>query len=463
MTRFTLTIILPFAVGIAAKAQGSAEYLSAPLPQEWESEEIFTQTMPCSDPWWRNFDDHSLDSLISTAIERNPSALAAIQNIKKAKAVWRQAQSALYPQIGLSAGWQRERNSGNIAQTAFRESTEGYFSSGMAVSWQADIFGSIQMRAKAQKKLFQATEEEYRAVMVTLCANVATAYFSIKQNLAQLKVLQDNVASQEEIIKLVTARYNSGLASKLDVAQSKSIYYNTLAQIPAMKASIESNRYSLATLLGCYPSEAPRWGESDATLPSYIDPIATGPPASLLRRRPDLRAAEREVEASAAALGASKRDWLPAFYINGSIGFAAERLKELPHKRSLTWEIAPTMQWKIFTGGERINATREARATLEASIQKFNGNVLTAMQEVESAMSGYKSSIAQAVAIKEAVNQCNETLRLSLELYRQGLTQFQNVLDAQRTLLSYQDSLVQAQGASLKALIKLYEALGGGW
>jgi outer membrane protein TolC len=145
------------------------------------------------------------------------------------------------------------------------------------------------------------------------------------------------------------------------------------------------------------------------------------------------------------------------------MGFSSERIKELPHARSTNWEIAPTMQWEIFTGGERINATREARATLEESILSFNNKVLTAIQEVENAMSSYHGSIAQTVAIKEAVNQCNETLKLSLELYKQGLTQFQNVLDAQRTLLSYQDYLVQAQGSTLKALVQLYEALGGGW
>ena len=117
----------------------------------------------------------------------------------------------------------------------------------------------------------------------------------------------------------------------------------------------------------------------------------------------------------------------------------------------------------IFSGGERINATREARAVLEQSILAFNNSTLTAVQEVESAMSNYKNSVAQIVATREAVNQSNETLRLSLELYKQGLVQFQNVLDAQRTALSYQDYLVQAQGASLKYLVQLYESLGGGW
>ncbi len=463
MTRSILTFFALLFAFTEISAQEGENFLARPLPDNWSYSEETSPVPPDNNLWWQNFGDTQLDSLISLATERNYSVLGAIENMKRAKAVWRQAQSNLLPQIALSAGWQRAKSSGNTALTEFRETYDGYFSGGVSMSWQVDIFGGIYMRSKAQKKLFQASEEEYRAIMVTLCASVATTYFSIKQSAAQLEVLRNNVASQKEIIKIVTSRYDNGLASKLDVAQSKSVYYNTLAQIPAMEASLAAYRNSLAVLLGCSPTELNDWELQTTDLPSYIDPVALGMPAMLLRQRPDIRAAEKQVEAYAATLGATKREWLPTFLVNGSLGYSSEKIKELPHARSVTWEIAPTMQWNLFTGGERLNATREARAALEQSILSFNEKVLTAIQEVENAMSGYHGSIAQTVAIKEAVNQCRETLKLSLELYKQGLTQFQNVLDAQRTLLSYQDYLVQAQGSTLKALVQLYEALGGGW
>ncbi|MBQ8269920.1 MAG: TolC family protein [Bacteroidaceae bacterium] len=463
MTRSIFVFFILLLAAPTTKGQDGEKFLTYSLPDSWNDNSYAEQTMPDNDLWWRNFEDAQLDSLITVATRQNFSALAAIENIKRAKAVWRQAQSAMLPQVALSAGWQRARSSGNTALSEYRESVGGYYSAAVNVNWQIDVFGGIYMRSKTQKRLFQATEEEYRAVMVALCANVASTYFSIKQGMAQLEVLRNNVASQEEIIKIVTSRYNSGLASKLDVAQSKSVYYNTLAQIPAMEASISGYRNSLAVLLGCSPGDLDEWPSQVTALPSYVEPVEMGVPATLLLRRPDIRKAEKEIEAYAAALGAAKRDWLPEFYLTGSVGYEADKLKELPNARSLTWQIAPAMQWKLFTGGDRINATREARATLEQSILSFNNSVLTAMQEVESAMSLYSSSIAQTVATKEAVNQCRETLELSLELYKQGLTQFQNVLDAQRTLLSYQDYLVQAQGASLKSLVQLYEALGGGW
>lgn len=437
--------------------------IETPLPDRWSNAEYFNQTLPVDDEWWLNFNDPVLDSLITVASSNNYSVLATMENIKKARAAWRVAQSNLMPQFDLGLGWQRAKTSGNIASTLYSEAWEGEFSTAVSMQWQADVFGTIYMRSKAQKKLFMATEEEYSAVMVSLVANVATTYFSLRQSLAEMWVLRENVASQHEILNITIARYNSGLASKLDVSQARSVYQSTLAQIPAMQATIDSYRNAMAVLLGTFPQELDGWLHEGYALPTYIAPVGVGIPAELLLRRPDLRAAERQVEANAALLGATKRDWFPQLLIGGSIGFQSGELKSLFHSRSLTWEIAPTIKWNIFGGNDRVNATREARATLDASILTFNEKMLTALQEVESAMSQYENSITQIVALREAVNQNEETLTLSLELYKQGLTPFQNVLDAQRSLLTYQNYLVQAQGGSLIYLVQLYEALGGGW
>lgn len=461
MTRFYLLLLLLIPIG--AVAQEGGDYLNKAVPQEWNDGEYFNQTMPPDDEWWRNFDDPVLDSLIAVASKNNYSVLGAMENIRKARAAWRTAQGKMLPTLDLNLGWQRAKTSGNIAQTMYREAWEGEFSTAVSMQWQADVFGNIYMRSKAQKMLFMATEEEYKAVMITLTANVALTYISLRQSLAEMQVIRENAASQREIMKIVESRYQTGLASKLDVAQSRSVYYSTLAQIPGMQATIESYRNSMAVLLGTYPQELEGWLNEGHNLPEYIEPVSIGVPAMLLRRRPDVRAAEKEVEANAALLGAAKRDWFPQLFLTGSIGFVSGEMKNLFRSRSLTWQIAPAIKWNIFSGGERINATREAKAALDQSIASFNGTVLTAMQEAESAMSQYRSSVEQIVSLREAVNQNEETLTLSLELYKQGLTEYQNVLDAQRTLLTYQDYLVQAQGGSLIYLIKLYEALGGGW
>lgn len=455
-----LLFLTPFA---GAVAQQGEVFIDSALPEGWNNGDCFDQTMPPDDEWWQNFEDPVLDSLILYASENSYSVLGAMENIRKARAAWNIARGKMLPTFDLGMGWQRAKTSGNIASTMYTEAWEGQFNAALSMQWQADVFGSIYMRSKAQKMLFMATEEEFRAVMVTLVANVATTYFSLCQSVEQLKVLRENVKSQHEIMEIVISRYNSGLASKLDVAQSRSVYYSTMAEIPAMQATIDGYRNKMAVLLGIYPQDLAGWPGEECSLPSYMEPIGVGVPAMLLRRRPDIRVAEKQVEANAAQLGATRRDWFPEVLLTGSIGFSSGEMKHLFRSKSLTWEIAPTIKWNIFSGGERLNATREARAALDQSIISFNSTLLTAVQEVESAMSQYKSSVEQIVSLREAVNQNEETLTLSLELYKQGLTEYQNVLDAQRTLLTYQGYLVQAQGGSLIYLVQLYEALGGGW
>ena len=461
--RFYSLLLLFLTPLTGAVAQQGEVFIDSALPDGWNNGDCFDQTMPPDDEWWQNFEDPVLDSLILYASENSYSVLGAMENIRKARAAWNIARGKMLPTFDIGMGWQRAKTSGNIASTMYTEAWEGQFNAALSMQWQADVFGSIYMRSKAQKMLFMATEEEFRAVMVTLVANVATTYFSLCQSVEQLKVLRENVKSQREIMEIVISRYNSGLASKLDVAQSRSVYYSTMAEIPAMQATIDGYRNKMAVLLGIYPQDLAGWPGEECSLPSYMEPIGVGVPAMLLRRRPDIRVAEKQVEANAAQLGATRRDWFPEVLLTGSIGFSSGEMKHLFRSKSLTWEIAPTIKWNIFSGGERLNATREARAALDQSIISFNSTLLTAVQEVESAMSQYKSSVEQIVSLREAVNQNEETLTLSLELYKQGLTEYQNVLDAQRTLLTYQGYLVQAQGGSLIYLVQLYEALGGGW
>lgn len=463
MMRFYSLLLLFLTPFAGAVAQQGEVFIDSALPDGWNNGDCFDQTMPPDDEWWLNFEDPVLDSLILYASENSYSVLGAMENIRKARAAWNIARGKMLPTFDIGMGWQRAKTSGNIASTMYTEAWEGQFNAALSMQWQADVFGSIYMRSKAQKMLFMATEEEFRAVMVTLVANVATTYFSLCQSVEQLKVLRENVKSQHEIMEIVISRYNSGLASKLDVAQSRSVYYSTMAEIPAMQATIDGYRNKMAVLLGIYPQDLAGWPGEECSLPSYMEPIGVGVPAMLLRRRPDIRVAEKQVEANAAQLGATRRDWFPEVLLTGSIGFSSGEMKHLFRSKSLTWEIAPTIKWNIFSGGERLNATREARAALDQSIISFNSTLLTAVQEVESAMSQYKSSAEQIVSLREAVNQNEETLTLSLELYKQGLTEYQNVLDAQRTLLTYQGYLVQAQGGSLIYLVQLYEALGGGW
>ena len=299
--------------------------------------------------------------------------------------------------------------------------------------------------------------------MVSLCAEVASAYFNLREAQQELGVLQRNAFSQKAVVEITEVRYNTGLVSKLDVAQAKSVYYSTLASIPSVESGIIQYTNALAVLLGLYPQDVVSSLENSRPLPDYIEPVEVGVPGQLLLRRPDVRAAERQVNAQAALLGASKSDWLPSFFLNGSLGYASHDMKDLTKRSSMTWSIAPSISWTIFNGGQRLNAVKLQRAQLDETINRFNNTVLTAVQEVDNAMSSYRNSIKQIVACREMVNQGKEAFKLSLDLYKQGLSPFQNVLDAQRSLLSYENALVQAQGYSLICLVQMYQALGGGW
>lgn len=462
MNMRTWSLLLLLFLSSAISAQHADHYLDTPLPQAWEEGgEVFRQTLPVDDQWWKSFGDTTLDSLISIAVDRNYSVLTAIDRMNMAKAGLRMERSGFFPTVGINAGWTRQQTSGNTSELP--QSTQHYYDVSANMSWELDIFGSIRQRVKAQKETFAASKEEYTAVMVSLSAQVASSYIQLRELQQELKVVERNCASQAAVLKITEVRYNTGLVSKLDVAQAKSVYFSTKASIPQLESGINQYITSLAVLLGTYPQEIRPVLERVGELPDYMEPISIGIPADLLMRRPDIRSAEHQINAQAASLGASKSDWLPQVFIKGSVGYASKDFKDLTKHKSFTYEIAPALSWIIFSGGKLVNATKSARAQLDEAIDQFNQTVLTAVQETDNAMTAYRSSIKQIVALREVRNQGQETLTLSLDLYKQGLTPFQNVLDAQRSLLSYENQLVQARGNSLLQLIALYQALGGGW
>ncbi|MBR5540820.1 MAG: TolC family protein [Bacteroides sp.] len=461
MTRIRLVFYMLLCLPLAMNAQQAGKYLERPLPDGWqEKDTLFQQVLPVDDQWWKVFEDATLDSLINLAMEQNPSVFMAISRMDQAKAQWRIAQSDFYPSLTFDGGWNRQQTSGNLGTP---QSWSGYYNAAIKMSWQLDVFGVIRQKAKAQKELYAASKEEYNATMVSLCAEVASAYFNLREMQQEVDVLKRNAASQEAVVAITETRYKTGLVSKLDVAQAKSVYYSTLASIPATEASVIQYLNTLAVLLGLYPQDVTDALSIARSLPDYVEPVGVGVPGELLLRRPDVRAAERQVNAQAALLGASKLDWLPEFFLNGSFGYTSNNLGDMGKKGSMTWSIAPSMTWTLFNGGQRLNEDRLQRAQLDESINSFNNTVLTAVQEVDNAMSAYKNSIKQIVACREMLYQGKEAFDLSLDLYKQGLTPFQNVLDAQRSLLTYENTLVKAKGYSLVCLVQMYQALGGGW
>lgn len=454
-------VLLCSLLSAVGNSQTTEKYLDRRMPASWHTDSIFQQTLPIDDRWWEAFKDPLLDSLIAVAIRQNYDLGMAIDRIAMARSNLDIQRGAYSPTFGVTGGWTQQQSSGHTS--SLPQEKNHYTNAALSMSWEIDVFGSIRNRVKAQRELFAASEEEYNATMVSLSAQVASTYIQLREIQQELIVAQINMGSQAQVLHITEVRYNTGLISKLDVAQARSVYYNTKASIPVLEAGIIQYINALAVLLGLYPSDIQKILEKPTPLPDYIELISVGIPSNLLRRRPDIRAAERQVNAQAAQVGASRSDWWPKFYLKGSVGFASKKMDEFFNHNSLTYEIAPTVSINLFQGAQLINATKLARSQLDETIKQFNLTVLTAVQEVDNAMSSYRNSIKQIVAMREVVNQGKETLELSLELYKQGLSPFQNVLDAQRSLLSYENALVQARGNSLLYLIQLYQALGGGW
>lgn len=442
-------------------SQTTDHYLERSLPSTWKEDSTFQQTLPVEDQWWNVFHDPLLDSLIAVAIHRNYDLGMAIDRIAMARSNLNIQRGAYSPTFGVTGGWTRQQSSGHTSSLPQEETH--YANAALSMSWEIDVFGSIRNRVRAQRELYAASQEEYNATMVSLAAQVASAYIQLREVQQELIVARINMESQAKVLHITEVRYNTGLVSKLDVAQARSVYFHTKASIPVLEAGIIRYINALAVLLGLYPSDVLDILQQPAPLPDYMELIGVGLPSDLLRRRPDIRAVERQVNAQAAQVGASRSDWWPKFYLKGSVGFASKDMDRFFNHNSLTYEIAPTVSINLFQGGQLINATKLAQSQLDETIKQFNQTVLTAVQEVDNAMSSYRNSIKQIVAMREVVNQGKETLKLSLELYKQGLSPFQNVLDAQRSLLSYENAMVEAQGNSLLYLIQLYQALGGGW
>lgn len=418
------------------------------------------QSLPTTDHWWQMFGDSMLDNLLRKAVANNYDLTNAIKNIEIAKSHLRVSKGAYYPEISASASYSPEKSSLGI------EHIDEYTRVGQAalsMNWEIDIFGSIRKNVKAQKQYYLASQEEYRGVMVSITAQIASAYIQLRAYQQQLQVAQKNLGSQAEILKINEALLQAGLASRLTVAQSKGLLLQTKATIPGIEAAIYSQVNTIAVLAGEYSDSLRASLLTVRPLPPNKEIIVAEIPTDLIRRRPDIRAAERTMDALAATAGASRADWWPKFYLTGSFGYGSDYFKNMLKKENMAWQISPAIKWTIFSGRQVTETARIARLQLDQGINNYNNTLLIALQEVDDAIISYNRSLQQLDANRQALIQIQQTLEFAIDLYKKGLVDYQNVLDSQRNLLNYENTLVTSQSSTLLYMIQLYKALGGGW
>ncbi|MDE6134060.1 MAG: efflux transporter outer membrane subunit, partial [Muribaculaceae bacterium] len=368
-----------------------------------------------------------------------------------------------FPQLSLSAGWSRERTSGRMAGSEGSPVLTSAFSGMATMNWEIDVFGKITAKARQAGAQVKVSAAEYASAMLAVQAEIASTYIGLLVQKAQLEVAREHAENQKNIVDITDTRHRTGLASKLDVTQARTVYFSTEAQIPLLEASIEASYNAIAVLLGTPRAELPASLYESRDIPGHYRLVDMGVPLDLIRRRPDIVQAERAIDASAAALGIAKKDYLPSLSIQAGIGTQAHTFGDLFSRPSMAYSISPALSWTLFDGLSRKYNVASARQQMEIEIENYNLTVMTAIEEVRNAMAHYSSELRYIESISEVVENSRESLSLSVDLYKQGLSAFSNVVDAQLDYLNYQNTLIQARGNALTALVELYKALGGGW
>lgn len=430
------------------------------LPAAWAYTPQVPTVAPADDSWWGLFGDERLVKLISMAQENSMNLRMTLRRIEMARNAWKAAQAGWYPTLSLTAGWTRDRTSGDMSGMG-RSSTLSYFNLGLNFNWEIDVFGRVAEQSKQTKASYNASRAEYDATMISLSANIATAYTNLLLAQARMRLAEEQIKTQKKIHDITMARHECGLASKLDVTQSLSVLYSTQASLPALRQQEAAALNSLAMLTGCYADKLRNLTAEPGKLPNPFVMTEIGIPADLLRRRPDIIEAEYQIAQYAAALGVAKKDFLPVLSLTGSVGTSAHSLKSLFGKDSFTYTIAPRLSWTIFDGLQRKYRAAEAKQQVMSSIDNYNLTVMNAVTETNDALEAYRYALERIGLIRKVCEQSQESLDLSLDRYKRGLAPFTDVMNSLISLLEYEDNLLQSKATALSDAIRIYQCVAG--
>ncbi len=437
-------------------------------PAKWnEAADHLTATPPVDlGGWWTTFNDPELDSLVERAVRLNKDLKVAQARVREARAQRGVVAADLYPQVNTSADYSRNRSSENTSADGGRGRSTGDFDlflAGFDASWEMDIFGGTRRALEAANADIQASEENLRDVLVSLLAEVARSYLQVRGTQLRLAIANDNINSQRQTLELVTARFQAGLSSELDVAQAKAQLANTEAQVPTLEIQLKQSIYQLGVLLGQEPGSLLQELTKVAPIPGTPPEIPAGLPSDLLRRRPDIRRAERELAAATARIGVATADLFPRFSLTGALGLQSVSLSDFFTSGSRFWAVGPTVRWPIFDAG-RIRANIQVQnARQEQALAQYEKVVLSSFADVESSLVAYLREQETRRSFADSVEASRRAVEIANELYTHGLVDFLNVLLNQRALYQSQDQLAQSDQKVATNLVAVYKALGGGW
>jgi NodT family efflux transporter outer membrane factor (OMF) lipoprotein len=409
--------------------------------------------------WWSTLNDPALTSLEERAVAGNLDLRVALSRLRQARAQRNITKSGLLPTVtgNVSSGVTRSGN-----QDAPATVTQLY-SAGFDASWEPDVFGGTRLSVDAAEADIAAAQENLRDVLVSLTAEVALNYIDVRTYQARLAIVRENLASQRETHEIAVSRYESGLATELDVQQSRTTLASSEAQIPSLEASLSQAMNRLAVLLGERPGTLNAELDSPAAVPVVPAEVAVGLPADLLRRRPDIRSLEQQVLAQTARLGVATADLYPSFSLSGSFGLNSRMIGDLLSPGALVTSVTGGITHTIFDRRRIRESIKVQDELLDQALTQYESGVLVAIEDVENALENFAKEQVRRKSLADAVDAAGEAVFLSRNLYGAGMNDFLEVLDAQRSLLTYQDQLQQSDSTITTELISLYKALGGGW
>ncbi len=416
--------------------------------------------------WWAALEDPVLNGLIAEACRQNLDLREAAHRIAASRARLGVVRADRLPQADATADYNWRDFAENATQ--FISSTAGnrgfsFHSLGFDTSWEIDLFGRIGRSIESAAADLDADVEDFRDVKVTLLSEVATTYVRLRLAQERRAIAERNLASQEETLRIVRERRESGLVSPLDVAQAESNVYRTAATIPELRQLETIAVNQLAVLLGRSPDPVFHQRLADGPLPVLPASLAVGVPADLLSRRPDVRRAERQVASASALIGAAVAEKYPQISILGTVAVEAKDIDLLFTSGSLAHQVGPSVRWNILNFNQLNNAIAGRGAEFRIAVVNYQRTVLTAVQEVEDGLVTFHRQGERAAELMRAVDATGRAVQRSEVRYERGLIGFQPVLDSQRELLAVEDALASSRAETLLGVIRVYKALGGGW
>ena len=421
--------------------------------------------------WWTMFGDPLLDSLVERAVASNHDLRIAEARVAEARAARGVSAAALLPEVDGVGSATRSRRSATSGfgggGTGAPGTTSNLFQLGFDATWEIDLWGRVRRSVEAADADLGAAVEGRRDVLVTLLAEVARNYVEVRAFQRRLALTNENVEVQRESLALARSRFEAGLSSELDVKQAEAVLESTLAQAPSLDAAARQAAHRLAVLLGLDPGallgELSGPGPIPLTVAGAPADLPVGVPSDLLRRRPDIRRAERQLAAATARVGVATADLFPRFTLTGGLGLQSNDAGDLFEGASRYWTFGPSFRWPILDWGRVRQGIKVQEARTEQSLAQYEKSVITALEDAENALIAYTREQERRRSLAGAVAANLRSLEISKELYTKGIATFLNVLDAQRNLVVTQDQLAQSDRTVAVSLISIYKALGGGW